>query len=50
MRWRCALVALVRWRAWNGVGAGGPRTIEVSAPLGVLPYFEAYVTAGRRHP
>ena len=30
-----------RWRAWNGVRVSGPRTIELAAPLGVLPYFEA---------
>jgi alpha-glucosidase len=30
-----------RWRAWNGNRVSGPRTIEVAAPLGVLPYFEA---------
>jgi alpha-glucosidase len=30
-----------RWRAWNGNRVSGPRTIEVAAPLGVLPYFES---------
>jgi alpha-glucosidase (family GH31 glycosyl hydrolase) len=36
-----------RWRAWNGVSVSGPRTLEVSAPLGALPFFEADLPAAR---
>jgi len=38
---RTAQIPPGRWRAWNGVRVNGPRAIEVAAPLGALPYFEA---------
>jgi len=39
-----------RWRAWDGRIVNGPRVIDVVAPLGVLPYFEAELPAARTRP
>jgi alpha-glucosidase len=39
-----------QWRAWDGRTVRGPRTIEVAAPLGVLPYFEADLLPARTRP
>ena len=38
---RTVLIPPGRWRAWDDRMIEGPRSIEVAAPVGTLPYFEA---------